>query len=150
MSLQYEKFNLYRVKKIVQGQLNLFQAMYEPFLKEYAAKDILSLCSYGGKIFQDCGEPAASTFVSCLPPPIRSDMGMKLGEKTKVDEFGRIKKQVVINSKGEAAECMKRLLIRKVMASSARQAFAGLLTVGVFRGVQYLGKKMQKAWKSWK
>lgn len=37
---------------------------------------------------KDCGESAASTLVACLPAPIRSDMGMKLGEKTTVDEFG--------------------------------------------------------------
>lgn len=67
-----------------------------------------------------------------------------------VIQTGRIKKEVVISSKGEAAECMKRLLRRKVMASSARQTFSGLLTAGVFRGAQYLGKKMQKAWNSWK
>lgn len=61
---------------------------------------------------------------------------------------GHIKKEVMIRK--EAAECMQRLLRRKVMASSSRQAVAGLLTVGVFRGAQYLSKKMQKAWKTWK
>ncbi|KAI5667241.1 hypothetical protein M9H77_17094 [Catharanthus roseus] len=140
-----------KVKKIVQGQFNLFQTMYKPFLKEYAAKDVLSLHSldgFQGKIFQDCQESAASTLVSCLPPAIRGDMGMKLGEKKNVDEFGHIKKEVMIRK--EAAECMQRLLRRKVMASSSRQAVAGLLTVGVFRGAQYLSKKMQKAWKTWK
>ena len=61
---------------------------------------------------------------------------------------GRVKQEVVIGSKEEAAQCMQKLLRNKVMISSARQAVAGLLTVGVFGGARYVSKKMQKAWKS--
>lgn len=44
---------------------------------------------------------------------------------------------------------MRKVLRNKVMASSARQAVAGLFTVGAVHGVKYLAKKMNKAWKSW-
>ncbi|KAL3523152.1 hypothetical protein ACH5RR_015986 [Cinchona calisaya] len=141
-----------KVKKIVLGQFSLFQAMYKPFLEEYAAKDFLRFSSSGDaqvNIFQDCGSSAASKLISSLPPPIKSQMRMILGEKKMLDEFGRVKREVVIGSKEEAAECMQKLLRNKVMVSSARQAVAGLLTVGVLGGARYVAKKMQKAWKSW-
>lgn len=140
-----------KVKKIVQGQFGLFQRMYNPFLEEYAAKDLLRLSSSGDAhvtVSQDCGSSAASKLVSSLPPPIRSQMGIKLGEKKILDELGRVKQEVVVGSKEEAAQCMQKLLRNKVVISSARQAVAGLLTVGVFGGARYVSKKMQKAWKS--
>lgn len=56
---------------------------------------------------------------------------------------------MVIKSKEEAADCMRKILRRKVMVSSARQAVAGLLSVGAFHGLRYVGSKMQKAWRSW-
>lgn len=62
---------------------------------------------------------------------------------------GRVRQQVVIGSKEQAAECMKRLVRRKVMVSSTRQAIAGLLTAGAVHGVRYVANKMRKAWKSW-
>lgn len=62
---------------------------------------------------------------------------------------GRVRQQVVIGSKEQAAECMKRLVRRKVMVSSTRQAVAGLLTAGAVHGVRYVANKMRKAWKSW-
>ncbi|KAL2493984.1 Mitochondrial matrix Mmp37 [Forsythia ovata] len=151
-----------KVKKIVQGQFNLFQTMYKPFLEEYAAKDLLRLSLSGDNevnITQDCGLSTSRSLVSYLPQPIRSQMGIKLGEKKIFDESwyelqlerGRCRtvQELVITSKEEAAECMQKLLRRKVMVSSARQAVAGLLTVGVVHGFRYLGSKMRKAWKSW-
>lgn len=62
---------------------------------------------------------------------------------------GRAVRKVVIKSKEEAADCMRKILRQKVMVSSARQAVAGLLTVGVVHGLRYVGSKMHKAWKSW-
>ncbi|XP_016560275.2 phosphatidate cytidylyltransferase, mitochondrial isoform X2 [Capsicum annuum] len=96
---------------------------------------------------KDCGLSAASTLVSSLPSSIRSDMAMKLGDKRIVDDSGRVR-QVVIGSKEQAAECMKRLVRRRVMFSSTRQAAAGLLTAGAVHGVRYVANKMCKAWKS--
>ena len=32
-----------QVKKIVQGQYDLFQTMYRPYLEEYATKDLLTI-----------------------------------------------------------------------------------------------------------
>lgn len=61
---------------------------------------------------------------------------------------GRVIREVVIGSREEAAKCMQKVLRRRVMVSSARQAIAGLLTVGPINGARYLAKKMQKAWKS--
>ncbi|KAF3623428.1 putative haloacid dehalogenase-like hydrolase domain-containing protein 3-like [Capsicum annuum] len=139
-----------KVKKIVRGQFYLFEEMYKPFLEEYEANNLLRFSSAGDKqvnIFQDCGLSAASTLVSSLPSSIRSDMAMKLGDKRIVDDSGRVR-QVVIGSKEQAAECMKRLVRRRVMFSSTRQAAAGLLTAGAVHGVRYVANKMCKAWKS--
>ncbi|PHU26677.1 hypothetical protein BC332_05009 [Capsicum chinense] len=140
-----------KVKKIVRGQFYLFEEMYKPFLEEYEANNLLRFSSAGDKqvnIFQDCGLSAASTLVSSLPSSIRSDMAMKLGDKRIVDDSGRVRQQVVIGSKEQAAECMKRLVRRRVMFSSTRQAAAGLLTAGAVHGVRYVANKMCKAWKS--
>lgn len=43
---------------------------------------------------------------------------------------------------------MRKIMRNKVMASSARQAVAGLVTVGAVNGVRYLARKMNKAWES--
>ncbi|KAF3637593.1 putative haloacid dehalogenase-like hydrolase domain-containing protein 3-like [Capsicum annuum] len=140
-----------KVKKIVRGQFYLFEEMYKPFLEEYEANNLLRFSSAGDKqvnIFQDCGLSAASTLVSSLPSSIRSDMAMKLGDKRIVDDSGRVRQQVVIGSKEQAAECMKRVVRRRVMFSSTRQAAAGLLTAGAVHGVRYVANKMCKAWKS--
>ncbi|KAL0398084.1 UNVERIFIED_CONTAM: Phosphatidate cytidylyltransferase, mitochondrial [Sesamum radiatum] len=101
------------------------------------------------KTSQDCGLSTACSLVSSLPLPLRNQMGMKLGEKKVFDECGRAVQKVAIKSKEEAADCMRKILRQKVMVSSARQAVAGLLTVGVVHGLRYVGSKMHKAWKSW-
>ncbi|CAI9090680.1 OLC1v1025499C1 [Oldenlandia corymbosa var. corymbosa] len=141
-----------KVKKIVQGQFNLFQRMYRPFLEEYATKDLLRVSSLGGdaqaNIAQDSGHFSASHLVSHLPPSIRSQMAARLGEKRIPMESGKVVREVAFSSKHEAAECMRKIVRNRVMVSSARQAVAGLLTVGVVGGAQYVARKMQKAWKS--
>lgn len=63
---------------------------------------------------------------------------------------GRIMHDVAISSREEAANCLQRILRRKVMASSARQAISGLLAVGGINATRYLAKKVSKAWKSWR
>ncbi|KAL0363774.1 UNVERIFIED_CONTAM: Cationic amino acid transporter 5 [Sesamum calycinum] len=141
-----------KVKKIVQGQFKLFQTMYRPILEEFAARDCFRLSSSVDQkvnIIQDCGLSTACSLVSSLPLPLRNQMGIKLGEKKVFDESGRAVRKVVIKSKEEAADCMRKILRQKVMVSSARQAVAGLLTVGVVHGLRYVGSKMHKAWKSW-
>ncbi|THG04189.1 hypothetical protein TEA_018829 [Camellia sinensis var. sinensis] len=141
-----------KVEKIVQGQFELFQTMYKPFLEEYAAKDLLTFSSSAGNqvnFSQDCGLSAASSLVSCLPPTVRGEMALKLGEKKKRSESGQVTREVVISSRKEAAECMQKIVRHRVMVSSARQAVSGLLTAGAVRGVRYLSNKMHKAWKSW-
>ncbi|XP_059439626.1 uncharacterized protein LOC132172194 isoform X1 [Corylus avellana] len=80
-----------KVKKIVQGQFDLFQSRYKSFLEEYEAKELLRLTSYGSRqtnISQDCGLSVARHLVNTLPPMVRSQMGMKLGEKTKLSDSG--------------------------------------------------------------
>lgn len=141
-----------KVKKIVHGQFDLFRKMYKPVLEEYATKDLLKITSCTTdhvKLFQDCGLSAASSLVSRLPPAVRSEMALKLGEKKTATDSGKIRAEVVVRSREEAAECMRKILRRKVMVSSARQAVSGLLTAGTVNGVRYLSKKMSKAWKSW-
>ncbi|XP_019160538.1 PREDICTED: phosphatidate cytidylyltransferase, mitochondrial-like isoform X3 [Ipomoea nil] len=141
-----------KVKNIVQGQFHLFQRIYRPFLDEYAANGLLRFSSTGDKqvnITQDCGLSAATFFASHLPLPIRSKMDTNRGEMKQLDYSGKIRQDMIIGSKEQAANSMSKLLRRKVMVSSARQAVAGLLTAGAVHGVKYLGKKMIKAWKSW-
>ncbi|GFQ00843.1 phosphatidate cytidylyltransferase mitochondrial [Phtheirospermum japonicum] len=141
-----------KVKKIVQGQFHLFQKMYNPLLEELAARDVFRLSSSVDQkvnITQDCGLHTTRSLVSYLPSTVRSNMGLKLGEEKLFDESGRAVQKVLITSKDEAAYCMRNILRRKVMVSSARQAVAGLVTAGAVRGFRYLGTKMHKAWKSW-
>ena len=61
---------------------------------------------------------------------------------------GQATRELVIGSREEAAECMRKIVRRKVMVSSARQAVSGLLVVGAVHGVRYLANKMRKAWNS--
>ncbi|XP_031248700.1 phosphatidate cytidylyltransferase, mitochondrial-like [Pistacia vera] len=141
-----------KVKKIVQGHFDLFHSMYKPFLQEYKAKDFLRVSSSGtdqANISQDCGLPVTCSLVSFLPPTIRSQMGMKLGEKKRINEYGRAINEVIIGSREEAAKCIQKVLRRTVMVSSARQAVSGLLAVGGINATRYLANKMQKAWTSW-
>ncbi|KAF5742390.1 hypothetical protein HS088_TW09G00438 [Tripterygium wilfordii] len=140
-----------KVKKIVQGQFDLFQSLYKPFLEEYEKKELLRFSSSGvqGNISQDCGLSAAHLHVSSLGSTIRSRMAMELGDNKMLDESGKVIHQVVINSREEAAKCMQKVLRRVVMVSSARQAVSGLLAVGGVNGTRYLANKIRKAWKSW-
>ncbi|KAL6551687.1 hypothetical protein OROGR_007841 [Orobanche gracilis] len=141
-----------KVKKIVEGQFALFQRMYNPLLEELAACDLFRISSSVDRkvnIIQDCGLSSTCSLVSNLPPTVRSEMGIKLGEEKVFDESGQAVRKVVIKSREEAAYCMQKILRRKVMVSSGRQAVAGLVTAGAVHGFRYLGSKMHKAWKSW-
>lgn len=141
-----------KVKKIVQGQYNLFQTMYKSYIEDYASRELLRFSSSSNNqvhITQDCGLSATSALVSSLPRFIRSEMGIKLGQKIGQGETGRTISEVVTGSRQEAAECLQQILRKKVMVSSGRQAVAGLLTVGAVHGARYLAKKVSKAWKSW-
>ncbi|XP_047973849.1 phosphatidate cytidylyltransferase, mitochondrial isoform X4 [Salvia hispanica] len=148
-----------KVRKIVQGQFELFQQMYNPFIEEFAAQDLLRMSSSGDQklnLIQDCGSSTTCSLVSSLPLPLRCHTGMKLGEKKPIDESGTINHwagratQKVAIKREEAADCIRKTLRRKVMVSSARQAVAGLLTAGAVHGVKYVGSKMKKAWRSWR
>ncbi|XP_034212652.1 phosphatidate cytidylyltransferase, mitochondrial-like isoform X2 [Prunus dulcis] len=99
---------------------------------------------------KDGGLSAAQSLVSSLPPMVRSQMAMKLGEKKVLCDSGRVIQEIVIGSKDEAAKCMQTILQRKVMVSSARQAVSGLLAAGGITAMRYVGAKMSKAWKSWR
>ncbi|XP_044495719.1 phosphatidate cytidylyltransferase, mitochondrial-like isoform X3 [Mangifera indica] len=147
-----------KVKKIVQGQFDLFHSMYKPFLQEYEARDFLRVSLSGtdqANISQDCGLPVTCSLVSSLPLAIRSQMGKKLGQKKIINELrnahfaGQAINEVIIGSREEASKCMQGVLRRIVMISSARQAVSGLLAVGGINATKYLANKMQKAWKSW-
>ncbi|KAH9795450.1 CDP-diacylglycerol synthase [Citrus sinensis] len=142
-----------KVKKIVQGQFDLFKSMYNPLIQEYEAKEFLRFSSYGNhqaNVSQDCGVSVTFSLVSSLPPTIKSEMGMKLGENKTVNESGRVVSEVIVRSRDKAAKCLQNVLRRKVMISSARQAVSGLLAAGGVNAARYLGKKMEKAWKSWR
>ncbi|XP_031372873.1 phosphatidate cytidylyltransferase, mitochondrial isoform X2 [Punica granatum] len=142
-----------KVRNIVQGQFDLFQSMYKPFLEEYENKDLIRFSSSNGlkaNICQDFGLPATNALVSSLPSTIKSYMGMKLGEKKILGESGQVVREITIGSREEAARCMQKVLRRTVMISSARQAVSGFLASGGVTAARYLAKKMSKAWKSWR
>ncbi|KAJ0018693.1 hypothetical protein Pint_11860 [Pistacia integerrima] len=112
----------------MQGQFDLFHSIYKPFLQEYLAKDFLRVSSSGShqanisqfcRLNQDCG-----LLVTC-PSAIRSQMGMKLGEKKMINEYGRAIDEVIIGSREEAAKWMQTVLRRTVMIS--RLAVGGIL-----------------------
>ncbi|XP_076922322.1 uncharacterized protein LOC143584053 isoform X1 [Bidens hawaiensis] len=135
-----------KVKKIVEGQFELFRNMYKPLVEQYASNQLLRLSSCGDhqmNISQDCSLSATSSIVSSLPESVRSQMGVRATE-TKAGQINRL----TIGSREEAATLMQKVLRRRVMISSARQAVAGFIAVGAVHGVKYLGKKMMKAWKS--
>ncbi|KAJ7969405.1 phosphatidate cytidylyltransferase, mitochondrial [Quillaja saponaria] len=142
-----------KVKKIVRGQFDLFHSMYKPFLEDYEAKELLRCSSTGNhqlQMFQDCGLSVACSLVSSLPPAVKSQMRMKLGEKQQLSETGQVIREVAIRSREEAAKCLQKVMRQRVMVSSARQAISGLLGVGVVNGTRYLANKICKAWKSWR
>ncbi|KAK4858485.1 hypothetical protein QYF36_017162 [Acer negundo] len=139
-----------KVTKIVQGQFDLFQLMYKPFLQEYEAKDFLRFSSSGNRLVsQDCSLPITSSLVSSLPAAIKSQMGMKLGERNIMNRSGQVINEVMISSREETAKYMQKVLRRTVMISSARQAVSGLLASGGVNAARYVAKKVHKAWKSW-
>ncbi|XP_076903963.1 uncharacterized protein LOC143559188 isoform X2 [Bidens hawaiensis] len=135
-----------KVKKIVEGQFELFRNMYKPLVEEYTSNQLLRLSSCGDhqmNISQDCSLSATSSIVSYLPESVRNQMGVGSTE-TKAGQISKL----TIGSREEAATLMQKVLRRRVMISSARQAVAGFIAVGAVHGVKYLGKKMMKAWKS--
>lgn len=80
-----------------------------------------------------------------------SDEGcMSYFEEKRVMISGRIVHDTIISSREEAANCLRRVLRRRVMVSSARQAISGLLAAGGVNATRYLAKKVSKAWKSWR
>ncbi|KAJ8637894.1 hypothetical protein MRB53_012161 [Persea americana] len=140
-----------KVKKIVQGSFGSFQAMYKPFLDEFAAKGLLKISLSGGyqaAIKQDCSLSASRSLVSTLPQRIRSQMGMKLQGNDKPGNSGQMVHNVALTSREEAAKCIQKVVRRLVMVSSARQAVSGVLAAGGVNACRYLVNKMSKAWKS--
>ncbi|CAH9115972.1 unnamed protein product [Cuscuta europaea] len=132
-----------KVKNIVQGQFRLFQRAYRPFLDEFSADGLLRFSLTDDRkasIVQDSGLSAAAVLVSHLPPLIKSKIETNLA--------GKMRQGAGIGSKVEAVKWMSRIIRRKVMVSSGRQAVAGLLTAGAVNGFRYLGNKILKSVKS--
>ncbi|XP_072991360.1 uncharacterized protein [Typha latifolia] len=135
-----------KVRKIVQGSFQLFRSMYRPLLEEYTYEGLLKVSSHGQhEVFkQDCGSAATSYLFSTLPWTVQR----LIGPQYKLDEAGIIAPQIVISSKEEAANCVRKALRCRVMMSSARQAVSGLLAAGGINAVRYLGRKISKGWAS--
>ncbi|KAF3599902.1 hypothetical protein F2Q69_00034358 [Brassica cretica] len=137
-----------KVKKIVRGQFDLFQTMYKPFLQECETKNLLRFSSAETNLVQDSSLTSSRSLVSSLPASVRSQMGKLLGEKKIISETGRVSGEVCIGSREAAAKCMEKVMKRRVMASSARQAVSGFLAAGAINATVYLSQKMRKAWNS--
>ncbi|CAI0393696.1 unnamed protein product [Linum tenue] len=133
-----------KVKKIVQGQFNLFRSMYKPFIEEYEAKDVLRVSSFGGQ--QNCCLPATRSLVCSLPLLVRNKMGTGLGG---LGDSGQVVREVVFSSREEAARSMQKVVRRTVIVSSLRQAVSGFVAAGGMNAGRYLANKVRKAWKSW-
>lgn len=135
-----------KVRKIVDGQFELFRNMYNPIVEEFVNKQLLKLSSSSDhqmNISQDCSLSATTSIVSSLPQSVRNQMGTSIVETKTGQNY-----KMIIRSRGEAVASMQNVLRRRVMVSSARQAVAGFITVGAVHGLRYLGNKMKKAWKS--
>ncbi|CAI0393697.1 unnamed protein product [Linum tenue] len=138
-----------KVKKIVQGQFNLFRSMYKPFIEEYEAKDVLRVSSFGGQqanLSQNCCLPATRSLVCSLPLLVRNKMGTGLGG---LGDSGQVVREVVFSSREEAARSMQKVVRRTVIVSSLRQAVSGFVAAGGMNAGRYLANKVRKAWKSW-
>ncbi|CAL1361474.1 unnamed protein product [Linum trigynum] len=138
-----------KVKKIVQGQFNLFRSMYKPFIEEYEAKDVLRVSSFGGQqanFSQNCCLPATRSLVCSLPLLVRNKMGTGLGG---LGDSGQVVREVVFSSREEAARSMQKAVRCTVMVSSLRQAVSGFVAAGGMNAGRYLANKVRKAWKSW-
>ncbi|XP_013602428.1 PREDICTED: phosphatidate cytidylyltransferase, mitochondrial-like isoform X5 [Brassica oleracea var. oleracea] len=137
-----------KVNKIVKGQFDLFQSMYKPFLEECETKNLLRFSSAETNLVQDSSLSSSRSLVSSLPASVRSQMRKLLGEKKTLSETGRVSREVCIGSREEAAKCMEKVMKRRVMVSSARQAVSGFLAAGAINATVYLSQKMRKAWNS--
>ncbi|EYU23263.1 hypothetical protein MIMGU_mgv1a022093mg, partial [Erythranthe guttata] len=92
------------------------------FSEEELYAKICSL-SYMGDLRQRIKIRIVGCLALSLPLPLRSKMGNKLGEEKVFDKSGRAIRKMVIKSKEEGADCMRKILRNK-------QAVAGLLTAG--------------------
>ncbi|XP_022571236.1 phosphatidate cytidylyltransferase, mitochondrial-like isoform X4 [Brassica napus] len=137
-----------KVNKIVKGQFDLFQSMYKPLLEECETKNLLRFSSAETNLVQDSSLSSSRSLVSSLPASVRSQMRKLLGEKKILSETGRVSREVCIGSREEAAKCMEKVMKRRVMVSSARQAVSGFLAAGAINATVYLSQKMRKAWNS--
>ncbi|KAH9301152.1 hypothetical protein KI387_012735, partial [Taxus chinensis] len=142
----------HKVKKIVQGNISSFHALYKDQICHTAETGLLKLPSSfgdpGAKLVQDCSVLATRSLVSSLPPAIRSRMGAELGEKIKVNKFGREVSEVIVKTRKEAANSMQRAIKSIVRVSSLRQALSGCLAAGGVNAASYLAKKVFKSWHS--
>ncbi|CAA6664700.1 unnamed protein product [Spirodela intermedia] len=131
-----------KVKKIVRGSSGAFQEMYRPFIVEYLIEgQLLELSDSAHQMAfrQDCGLAATRSLFSSLP----------WAAQWRLEKSGPVAGgEVAAAARAEAAGWTRRALRRRVMVSSARQAVSGLLAAGGVNAARYLGKKINKAWRS--
>ncbi|GAB2250017.1 hypothetical protein Droror1_Dr00013376 [Drosera rotundifolia] len=141
----------HKVKKIVDAQFHLFRTMYKPILEEFSINGLLGLSFDHNllKISQGCDLCSAQSLIPHLPPIIRSKMGVGPMKQQTASSGRMIDFGSAIRSRGQAAASLQKVLRRKVMTSSMRQAVSGLLMTGGVRASRYLANKMRKAWNSW-
>ncbi|XP_078444762.1 translocator assembly/maintenance protein isoform X1 [Wolffia australiana] len=126
-----------KVKKIVRGKWGKFQEMYRPCLNEHLEEGLLESTGRSEGVFkQDCGLAATRQLFLSLPKSAQGWLG-----KTDPGE-------VQITRREMAGSSTRNALRRLVMVSSARQALSGLLAAGGANAARYLGRKIEKAWRS--
>ncbi|CAI0393698.1 unnamed protein product [Linum tenue] len=140
-----------KVKKIVQGQFNLFRSMYKPFIEEYEAKDVLRVSSFGGQqanlsqVHLQC----PTDLISGVGTKFQSASGLYSNPPHRPFCVGQVVREVVFSSREEAARSMQKVVRRTVIVSSLRQAVSGFVAAGGMNAGRYLANKVRKAWKSW-
>lgn len=135
-----------KVRKIVKGKFETFQAMYKPLLKEYADEGLLEFRNHPHFAFQqDCSFSATTSLFSSLPAVVR---GNNFWGIHKPVMSGEMPSESIISSRDQAAGRILKALRRAVLVSSVRQAVSGLIVTGGVNASRYLTRKMCKAWKS--
>ncbi|XP_051147390.1 uncharacterized protein LOC127262645 isoform X2 [Andrographis paniculata] len=128
-----------KVAKIVNSQLPLFQTLYRPRLKALQSKEVIRMFYDTDQTLHIQEGNGKGALLDQLPRRIISLTEAKLGSNIRPG-----------TCPDGAAYYLQTVLKRKVMISSARQAVAGLLSAGINRGLRYAGRKMLKAWKSYR
>lgn len=144
----------HKVRKIVRGSSSLFQDLYREPINKYATRDILHppeafSSDLKSRFKQDGRISTKYLLLSSLPACVLQRLARHTGTQydSTVPANMAIAKAVV-NSKQGHAQLVTKAVSSIVRTSSFRQMLSGLLAAGGVNAVQYVGRKISKAWRS--